>query len=274
MSVVQFDEYFPFDPGTPGAATANATRWRKMGQLWAPDGVRANYLNQLNATWQTVGTSVTVQSGGLFIHGYYAELQASHNVSVTGSGNGTIVAQVSMSTSNELIQLVYRDGVVDYGANPASTYQQDADPGALIWEIPLWLITGGNTLTDLRTLVSGGSGLTWFGHLDTTQLITNGQTSPLTMAQFLVARVSYAGFAKIEGTALLTFQDLSTATTATCQLSYQQGVAGQAQLVPTTPVRPGNSAWGQPWLVRRSPCPSPCHEWSRWPWGARPQGGW
>jgi hypothetical protein len=70
------------------------------------------------------------------------------------------------------------------------------------------------------------------------------------MAQFLVARVPYAGSAKVEGTAMITFTDLSQAQTASCQLTYQQGVAGQAQLAPTTPMQPGNSAWGAPMALQ------------------------
>lgn len=234
-----FDEYFPFDPGAPGAATANATRWRKMGQLWAPDGVRANFLNSLNAT--QAGNQVTVQSGAVFIHGYYAESQNPHSFTV--GSNGTIVAQASLVTSNELVNLVYRDGITDYGSTPAANFQQDPDPGANIWEIPIWGISGG-TLVDLRTMVSGGQGVTWAAHFDIPQTLPSGTTTPLTVAQFLVARVSYVGWAKVEGTAMITFQDLSQAQNASCQLSYQQGIAGQAQLVPATPVQPGTSAWG------------------------------
>jgi hypothetical protein len=232
--VPNFDEYFPFDKGF--GASANSARWRKMAQLWCPDGVLLNYPAGLPAVTQLFATiasgTVTINPGAAFIHGYYAEVLAAQNVTSV-SGNGTIVAGVDLV--NEICSIYYKSGATDY-----SGYTQSLT----LWEIPLWLVTGGTTLTDLRTFVTGGQGVTWAGRLDGPVSIATGTTSPLVMAQFLVARVPYAGWAKIEGNALITFTDLSTDRTASCQLSYQQGVAGQAQLAPTTPMQPGNSAWG------------------------------
>jgi hypothetical protein len=232
--VPNFDEYFPFDKGF--GASANSARWRKMAQLWCPDGVLQNYPTGVSTVTQLFATiasnTVTIQPGAAFIHGYYAEVMAPQNV-VSVTGNGTIVAGVDLV--NEICSIYYKSGATDY-----SGYTQSLS----LWEIPLWLVTGGATLTDLRTFIIGGQGVTWAGRLDGPISIATGGTSPLVMAQFMVARVPYAGWAKIEGSAMITLTDLSAAQTASCQLTYQQGVAGQAQLAPTTAMQPGNSAWG------------------------------
>ena len=86
------DEYFPFDLGH--GLPANTTRWRKWSSCGPiADGVFAGYLNQLNAT--LAGTTVTVATGGFFIHGYYGEVQ--NAMAVTGVGtNGTVVAGIDL----------------------------------------------------------------------------------------------------------------------------------------------------------------------------------
>jgi hypothetical protein len=225
-----FDEYFPFDPGY--GASANAARWQKMAKLWAADGVVANYLNQMKATM--VGNIVTVQTGAVFIHGYYAEIQA--NQAITVGTNGTIVAQANFNT--EIVTLVYRDGIIDYGSNPNNSYEQDTN----IWEIPIWLISGG-VLVDLRNLINPATGLRWWTSSAPTLTITTSTTGQYNI---MTARIPYAAQGFIHGTLLVTFSDLSQAQSAACTLTYQYGVSGEQALSPTvTPAISAGGAGGQ-----------------------------
>jgi hypothetical protein len=216
-----FDEFFPFDPGF--GASASAARWRKMANLWIADGVVANYLNQMNGT--LVGNQITVQSGAVFIHGYYAEIVNSQTFTV--GTNGTIVAQANFNT--ELVALVYRDTVVDYGSGG---YEQDTN----IWEIPIWGISGGNTLLDLRNLINPATGLRWSASQPGSTPIASAGTL---QSNFGLARIPYVAQGFLHGTLLLTFSDLSQAQSAICQMTYQWG-AGDQQVSPT--ITPANSA--------------------------------
>ena len=224
------DEYFPFDIGF--GYPANTTRWRKMAQLWQADGVFSGYLNQLNAT--LAGTTVTVASGGLFIHGYYGEVQ--NPMAVTGVGtNGTVVAGIDLSA--QTISIYYRDQIVDYGTNPANNYEQDASK----WEIPLWLVSG-TSLIDLRTMVTPGASCGWW---TTTAGPVSVATSQTVQTNFMTLRVPYAGRALIRGELLLTFTDSSQAQSAICQLTYEFGQSDQ-QVTPTmTPTTPGGGPAGK-----------------------------
>jgi hypothetical protein len=218
------DEYFPFDLGN--GSPANTARWRKMAQLWSSDGVLANYLNTLTAT--LAGTTVTVQTGGLFIHGYYGEVQ---NVqSITGVGtNGTVVAGADLVNQN--VSIYYRDQVVDYGSNPASNYEQDTNK----WEMPLWLVSG-TSLIDLRNMVSPGTGLGWWSSAPGPVSVSTSTTSQINI---LTARVPYPTSAILSGTLLLSFTDASQAQSVICQLTYQFGQS-DVQTSPTvTPGVPG-----------------------------------
>jgi hypothetical protein len=224
------DEFFPFDIGQ--GSPANTARWRKMAQLWQSDGVFSGYLNQLNAT--LAGATVTVATGGLFIHGYYGEVV--NPMAVTGVGtNGTIVAGVDLSA--QTISIYYRDTVVDYGSNPTSNYQQDTNK----WEIPLWLVSG-TTLIDLRTMVTPGAACGWWGNVSGPLTVISGGTL---QTNFLTLRVPFAGKAILRGELLLAYSDGSQAQSAICQLTYQWGASDQ-QLTPTmTPTTPGGGATGQ-----------------------------
>jgi hypothetical protein len=215
-----FDEYFPFDPGF--GASANAARWRKMANLWMADGVLANYLNQMNATM--AGSVITVQSGAVFIHGYYAEIVNPQNFTV---GTGTVVAQVNFNT--EIVALVYRDTVVDYGSGG---FEQDAN----IWEIPIWGIQGGSTLLDLRNLINPAVGLRWWASQVGSTPVGSGTTL---QTSFGLARIPYAAQGFLHGTMLLTFSDMSQAQSVICQMTYQWGV-GDQQVSPS--ITPANSA--------------------------------
>lgn len=215
-----FDEFFPFDPGF--GASANAARWRKMANLWMADGVVANYLNQMNAT--IAGSQITVQSGAVFIHGYYAEITASQTFAV---GTGTVVAQVNFNT--EIVALTYRDGVTDYGTGG---FEQDAN----IWEIPIWGVQGGTTLLDLRNLINPAVGLRWTASQPGS---TPVGTSSTLQTSFGVARIPYVAQGFLHGTLLLSFSDLSVAQSVICQMTYQWGAADQ-QVSPS--ITPANSA--------------------------------
>lgn len=237
-----FDEFFPFDPGF--GASANSSRWRKMAKLWQTDGVLSAWYNPSNTLVSApnvlsatiAGSVVTVNPGGLYVHGYYAELQSAKTFTV--GANGTIVAQVNMPTNNEFIQIGYRDGVTDYGSNPASTYEQDNT----IWEMPLWLISS-SQLIDLRTWINPGADLVWWNHYDPTMPINSGTTIP---NSFLTARIPYAGWALLHGSALITFTDMSQAQSAACSLVYQYGVSGQQYISPAiTPAITAGGVAGQ-----------------------------
>jgi hypothetical protein len=137
-----FDQYFPFDKGF--GAPASAALWGKMAQQFAPDGVLYSYLNQLNAT--VSGGNVTIQTGAAMVHGYYGEIQ--NNQTFPVGTNGMVVAAVDMSA--EVMSIYYKDTVTDYsGLTQSST----------LWEIPLWLVSGGTTLIDKRAYTDPGRGM-------------------------------------------------------------------------------------------------------------------
>lgn len=219
------DEFFPFDIGH--GYPANTARWRKMAQLWQADGVFAGYLNQLNAA--LAGTTVTVQSGGLFVHGYYGEVQ--NPMSVTGIGtNGTVVAGVDLNAQS--ISIYYRDTVVDYGSNPSSNYSQTTT----LWEIPLWLVSGAS-LIDLRTMVTPGAACGWWGSVAGPINVTASTTL---QTNFLTLRVPFAGQALIRGEFTLAYNDGSQAQSAMASLTYQQGQSDQQSTAVTTLSTPGD----------------------------------
>jgi len=233
-----FDEYFPFDPGF--GAAANAARWRKMANLWMSDGVVANYPYGAAATARELyaspisGGSSTLQPGAVFIHGYYAEISTAQTITGIGT-NGTIVAQVDFN--NEICQLLYRDGVVDYGSNIATNYQQDNNK----WEVPIWLVTAG-ALVDIRCLVNPASGLRWSASSAGAQPISSNTTGQFS---FGVARVPYAATGFLVGSLLLTFTDMSQAQTVTCSLTYQWGQGDQQQSPLIQPAITAGGAAGQ-----------------------------
>jgi hypothetical protein len=214
------DEFFPFDLGQ--GAPANTARWRKMAQLWQSDGVFAGYLNQLNAS--LAGTTVTVQTGAVFVHGYYGEVQNAQAITGVGT-NGTVVAGVDLNA--QTISLYYRDGVVDYGPTPANNYEQDTSK----WEIPLWLVSG-TTLIDLRTMINPGAACGWWS---TTAGPITVASATTVQTNFLTLRVPFTGQAVLRGELLLTFNNPSTAQSVICQLTYQWGASDQAVTPTMTP---------------------------------------
>jgi hypothetical protein len=220
------DEYFPFDLGH--GYPANTARWRKMAQLWQSDGVLQGYLNQLNAT--LAGTTVTVQTGGLFLHGYYGEVQTAQSITGVGT-NGTVVAGVDLV--NQTVSIYYRDGVVDYGSGG---YEQDTSK----WETPLWLVQG-TSLVDFRTMINPGAGCGWWHGLSGSWSVPTSTTNQI---QFLGLRVPYAGSAVMRGELLVTYSDASAAQSVICQLTYQYGNTDQQTTLTSTPSIPGGGPAG------------------------------
>lgn len=233
-----FDEYFPFDPGY--GASANTARWRKMANLWQSDGVIKGYLNEMTAT--IAGTAITIATGGCFIRGYYAEIV--NPQTLTGvTGNGTVVAQVNFQT--QVCQLYFKQNAMDYGSSPTNNYEQSANN----WEIPIALYSGG-TLYDVRTLINPGMGLVWWGHYDNSFTVATNATS-FVGANFLAPRIPYGVSplgvpAMLRGSALVTFNNLALAQTATMSLVYQNGQPDQYPPVGTllAPMTPGVGAGG------------------------------
>lgn len=196
-----------------------------MAQLWMSDGVLANYLNSLSAS--IAASTVTVGTGAVFIHGYYAEVQTAQTIPVLT--NGTIVAKVDYS--NELCSIYYKDGAVDY-----SGYEQSVNN----WEIPLWLVSTG-TLIDLRVMVNPSPGLAWWAVVPGSTSINPSQTAQINI---LTPRLPYSGSALLRGEILVTFTDSSQAQSAITQLTHQWGSTDQ-QVSPTiTTSRPGGGPAG------------------------------
>lgn len=218
------DEYFPFDTGH--GSTSNTARWRKMARLWQSDGVYAGYMNQLNGTL-AAGT-LTVDTGAVFICGYYGEVQTAQPIPITGTGTGTVVAGVNFSTQQ--ITIYYRDGITDYGTGG---YEQDTS----VWEIPLWLVSG-TSVTDLRTMINPGAGDGWWSTVAGPITVA---TSTTVQTNFLTPRVPYTGQAILRGELLLTYSDLSQLQTVPCTLTYQFGQSDQ-QVTPT--ITPGVAGGG------------------------------
>jgi microcystin-dependent protein len=132
MTIV--DNYFPFDTG-PGSA-ATAARWRLMARVWSTSGVVPNYLNNCNPT--LAGSVVTIDTGALWIDGYYGEIDSPKTVSTTG--NGTVVAH--MDPNARQITVTFTTTVLTQSLTG-------------VYEIPLARVTSG-ALTDIRQFASGG----------------------------------------------------------------------------------------------------------------------
>jgi hypothetical protein len=128
MTVV--DNYFPFDTGS--GASATPARWRLMARLWYSSGVVPGYLNACVPSIS--GSVVTIQSGAMWIDGYYGESDSPKTVGV--SGNGMVVAR--MDPTARSIAFYYVAGQSVPTQNPNGIY-----------EIPIMQVTGA-TGTDIR----------------------------------------------------------------------------------------------------------------------------
>jgi hypothetical protein len=137
-----FDEYFPFNKGF--GSPANASRWQKMSKIWSGDGVDIGvdfqFGNVGNPTTYA-GTTVTLQSGAVYLQGYYAELLASAPLAITVPNNptGVIVAHLNILTS--VMEPLYLNGLSVPPVNSAT------DAYLFLWK----LVAG--VFTDKRVLV-------------------------------------------------------------------------------------------------------------------------
>lgn len=239
IEIGNFDEFFPFDVGKGNPA--NTARWRKMAQLWTPDGVVANYpvgvpsaQSQLYAT-PISGGNTTIQPGAVFMHGYYAEVRTAQTISSLGT-SGTIVAKVDLV--NQVCLIYFKAGATDYGSNPSTNFEQSASN----WEIPLWLVSG-TQLTDLRNLIIPGQGVAWWNLVAGPIPVNTSQT---VNTQVLTMRVPYAGWVLLRGEMMITFTDVSVAQSIACSLIYENGLSDQYPSTPQTvvPTRPGGGPAG------------------------------
>jgi len=207
-----------------------------MANLWASDGVIKGYLSELSATLNTNTNVVTVQPGGCFIHGYYAEIINAQTFTV--AANGTIVAQVNFT--NETAQIYWKPNAVDYGPSTTLNYEQSVNN----WEIPLWLMSS-NALFDLRTMINPGMGLAfWAWYQQGASITVPTNSTSTTAASFLTARVPFASPAILRGSAVVTFNNLATAQTAACSLVYQQGASDQYPAASATAIPQATPAVG------------------------------
>jgi microcystin-dependent protein len=136
MTVV--DNYFPFDTG-PGAA-ATPARWRLMARQWSSPGVIPNYNNQCRPS--LVGTALTIDTGGIWIDGFYGENQTSKTLSVVG-GDGLVVARAD--PNGRQIVFSYNIGATQ----PVQTLTN-------IYEVSIARITAG-AMVDIRQFANGGT---------------------------------------------------------------------------------------------------------------------
>lgn len=131
---MSFDNYFPFDTGSGSGATQD--RWRKMGRLWYPSGVVPGYLSQM--TPSIAGSIVTIQPGGVWIDGFYGEIQTAKTVSIPGGQTGQVVAR--MDTGGKTIGFLF----VQNQTTPSQSVS------ATIYEIPIFQVTGSGAGKDAR----------------------------------------------------------------------------------------------------------------------------
>jgi len=117
-------------------SVANESRWRKMGRLFAPDGVVAGIGGELAPT--LAASSLTMRSGSAWVDGHYTEMASDQVLTVTANG----LAVVRFDPAANTAELLWRDGVTTPTQNPAS-----------IWELAIARTTGG-ALTDLRAFSS------------------------------------------------------------------------------------------------------------------------
>jgi len=119
---------------TDGAdgSVANEARWRKMGRVFAPDGVAVGIANEMAPTLAL--PNLTIAAGAVWVDGHYAEIESAQVLTATANG----LAVVRFDPAANTAELVWRDGV--------STPNQNPDG---VWELPLYKTLGG-VGTDLR----------------------------------------------------------------------------------------------------------------------------
>jgi hypothetical protein len=131
---------------TDGAdgSVANEARWRKMGRLFASNGVASGIANELAPT--LAFPTLTIQAGAAWVDGHYAETASAQALTATANG----LAVVRFDPAANTAELLWRDGASTPSQNPNG-----------VWELAL-AKTVGNVLTDLRTFSSPAAPLQTF----------------------------------------------------------------------------------------------------------------
>lgn len=157
---VTVDEYFPFDSG-PGSSIGEA-QWRKMGRLWLSSGPVQGIADGCQVTADgTGGRVVRVQSGQLWVDGFFGEVAAQKTLPVSANSSGqpridTVVARADVT--NNRVELDVVAGTA--GASPVAPALTQS---ATVWEVPLANVavasgassfTQGN-ITDRRSWAAG-----------------------------------------------------------------------------------------------------------------------
>lgn len=124
--------------GADGSVSSEA-RWRKMARLWVPAGVDQTR-GALLVPALIAGPAITVQPGGAWLDGHFAELAAA--ATIPASANGLLV--VRFTPADNHAELLYRD---------AATTPTQTDP---TWELPIGLMTAG-ALADRRAFANGAT---------------------------------------------------------------------------------------------------------------------
>lgn len=128
------DTYIPFD--TPPGNNATLTNWRAMSRTWEQSGIIPGVTNQFALSGGVSGGNQTIMPGAVWIDGFYGEITS--NKVITGiSGNGLIVLRLDPTA---------RTIVVAFNLNATAPVQTKGG----IWEIPLYKVTGGTTITECR----------------------------------------------------------------------------------------------------------------------------
>lgn len=127
------EQYFPFDTGL--GANASQVNWRKMARLFYGTGVVPGFLNQLATS--TLNSIITVQTGAVWIDGFYGENDSVKQLSSFGLGPGQVVAR--MDPTNHIITLNYVPG--------QSVPHQDING---FYEVPIFQVTAASAGNDIR----------------------------------------------------------------------------------------------------------------------------
>jgi hypothetical protein len=131
---------------TDGAdgSVANEARWRKMGRLFAANGVASGIANELAPT--LAFPNLTIQAGAAWVDGHYTESASVQTLTATANG----MAVVRFDPAANTAELLWRDGASSPSQNPNG-----------VWELPL-AKTVGSAITDLRSFSSPGAPLQTF----------------------------------------------------------------------------------------------------------------
>jgi hypothetical protein len=139
---IAVDSYFPFDTGN--GATATLSNWRSMGRRFLSSGIiPSNTNNQFSMS--LAGGVATINTGALWIDGFYGEITTPKAVTVGTSSNGLLVARMDYTAKQVLIYWVAGTGYVA----PPGVSQRPSQATTGNYDIPLYYING-TTVRDCR----------------------------------------------------------------------------------------------------------------------------